>query len=712
MNLGPISPNFFTAHQAHPPALRKLIGEGKFNGDAAAGGVAPTPPPPCPSTSPSPTSPRHPATYWGVATAPERWPEAMSGPAPNPPPPAAARGVPAPSSVAAREAAPSASAAPGAALDPSSAASEPPPATTQRGEHDQGAYPSHVPKVGMIFDTEKKAYDFYNSYARSVGFSIRKCHTKMRADGTLCSKYLVCSNEGQPAAKQRASTRSDCKARVQFNISREGLWIVQKVVLAHNHFLVSPDKSHMLRSQRREPDSDQQIMIQMRKEGITAEDIRKFLKQCSRGAENVHLLRTDSEKNYLQPSYAQTLLDYLKNKQSKNPSFFYATQLDDNGRIANFFWTDGQAIVDYACFGDVVSFDTTLMGKKFEMPFAPFMGINHHRQIIIFGAALLYDESSESFLWLFQTFLTAMSWKKPATIFTDQSAEISNAARLVFSNSSHRLCLRHICHSVDKHLSNEICNHPQFLSDFKKCLYEESSTVCFDTRWKELISAYNLEGNTWMKNLYALREKWAAVCCRDSFHGNIMSIQNNEVTDNAFKKFRRQLCLPDFLEEYDEFLTTLRQNELESDYKSRHTKPVPYIPDLPMLRTASESYTRNVHADFEEEFKKLFTLSCSLLSQYGTISTYKLIPLNSEEAAYAVFNSADITVSCSCKKYECTGMLCKHALRVLNYSNIFTLPSHYIFKRWTKDAKAQLFCCRNSVQSDNESLVSRCFLEF
>ncbi|XP_062221242.1 protein FAR1-RELATED SEQUENCE 5-like [Phragmites australis] len=380
----------------------------------------------------------------------------------------------------------------------------------------------------MTFDTEKEAYDFHNSYARSVGFSIRKCHTKMRADGTLCCKYFVCSNEGQPAAKQRASTRSDCKARVQFNISREGIWTVQKVELDHNHFLVSPDKAHMLRSQRRLLESDQQIMSQMRKKGITTADIRRVLQQGSAGAENVHLLKKDSEKKYLQPSYAQALLEYLKNKQSENPSFFYAVQLDDDGRIANFFWTDGQAIVDYACFGDVVSFDTTFKRNRSEMPFSPFVGTNHHKQTIIFGAALIYDEFSESFPWLFQTFLTAMSGKQPATIFTDQSSEISKAIGLVFSNSSHCLCLRHICHNVVKHLSNGICNHPQFLSDFKKCVYEKRSIVCFDLKWKELVSAYNLQGNTWMKNLSALREKWAAVYCHDSFYADMISIQNNE----------------------------------------------------------------------------------------------------------------------------------------------------------------------------------------
>jgi hypothetical protein len=43
------------------------------------------------------------------------------------------------------------------------------------------------------------------------------------------------------------------------------------------------------------------------------------------------------------------------------------------------------------------------------MPFAPLLGTNHHKHTIIFGAALLFNETIESFVWLFQTFLTAMS---------------------------------------------------------------------------------------------------------------------------------------------------------------------------------------------------------------------------------------------------------------------------------------------------------------
>jgi zinc finger SWIM domain-containing protein 3 len=74
-----------------------------------------------------------------------------------------------------------------------------------------------------------------------------------------------------------------------------------------------------------------------------------------------------------------------------------------DGRIANFFWADDQFIMNYACICDAVSFDTTFQTNKFEMPFAPLLGTNHHKQTINFGAALLFNETIESFVWLFVT---------------------------------------------------------------------------------------------------------------------------------------------------------------------------------------------------------------------------------------------------------------------------------------------------------------------
>ena len=85
----------------------------------------------------------------------------------------------------------------------------------------------------MTFQSEDDAYSFYNSYAGSKGFSLSKIHLKRRRDGTLSNRYMVCS----------AATKKNCPARVQFYISRQGIWNIQKVVLNHNHVLVTPDES-------------------------------------------------------------------------------------------------------------------------------------------------------------------------------------------------------------------------------------------------------------------------------------------------------------------------------------------------------------------------------------------------------------------------------------------------------------------------------------
>jgi len=48
-------------------------------------------------------------------------------------------------------------------------------------------------------------------------------------------------------------------------------------------------------------------------------------------------------------------------------------------------------------FGDVVSFDTTYLTNKYDMRFAPFVGVNHHGQSILLGCGLLSLEDTSTF---------------------------------------------------------------------------------------------------------------------------------------------------------------------------------------------------------------------------------------------------------------------------------------------------------------------------
>ncbi|KAI3929342.1 hypothetical protein MKX01_006578, partial [Papaver californicum] len=46
------------------------------------------------------------------------------------------------------------------------------------------------PKIGVEFDLEQMAYNYYNHYARGVGFSIQKDSTTHRKDKTISIRVL------------------------------------------------------------------------------------------------------------------------------------------------------------------------------------------------------------------------------------------------------------------------------------------------------------------------------------------------------------------------------------------------------------------------------------------------------------------------------------------------------------------------------------------
>jgi len=74
---------------------------------------------------------------------------------------------------------------------------------------------------------------------------------------------------------------------------------------------------------------------------------------------------------------------------------------------------------DYVLFGDLVLFDTTYRTNKYDMICAPFVGMNHHSNNVMFGCGFLMNEKIVSFVWLFKTFLKSMGGKHPITVMTD-----------------------------------------------------------------------------------------------------------------------------------------------------------------------------------------------------------------------------------------------------------------------------------------------------
>ena len=81
--------------------------------------------------------------------------------------------------------------------------------------------------------------------------------------------------------------------------------------------------------------------------------------------------------------------------------------------------------------------------NKWGLSCAPFTGINLHKKTVIFAYDFMLDETTESFVQLFKTFLKEMGDRHPITIFTDQALAVSNAINKYFQ-ISYIACVRGI----------------------------------------------------------------------------------------------------------------------------------------------------------------------------------------------------------------------------------------------------------------------------
>jgi hypothetical protein len=151
--------------------------------------------------------------------------------------------------------------------------------------------------------------------------------------------------------------------------------------------------------------------------------------------------------------------------------------------------------------------------------------------------------------------------------------------------------------------------------------------------------------------------------------------QRSEGMNNVFKKrFRKKFGISELLVECDKVSTSLRENELDEDFQSLIKIPVNYISNLPLLKIATESYTRRMYAKFEVEFRKQHEYSCKLSQTEGSISTFIVTHMHSDYGAIIVFNIADMATTCSGRMFESIGMYTNFKIEFwLSYISLTTI---------------------------------------
>ncbi|KAM2096332.1 hypothetical protein ACFX1R_019993 [Malus domestica] len=396
--------------------------------------------------------------------------------------------------------------------------------------------------------------------------------------------------------------------------------------------------------------------------GIRTTNTYSYLAEEAGGSQNVGFTQRDcynvvnKEKMVMfEAGDAQSLINLFKHKQAEDHMFFYIVQVDQENRMTNFFWKDGRSRLDYECFGDVVVFDTTYRTNRYNMICAPFFGVNHHWKNVLFGCAFLLDEKTETFTWLFDTFFESMGGQKPKTIFTYQCQAMANGIEKVFSGST----------------------------------------------WDELVAEVNLTGCSRMCSrmnmLYALRAKWCPAFSHDTFTCRIQSSQRSESTNNVFHQIStKTMRLIEFVHHYDKQAAKMCTSESEESYRCNQGLPSRVAQRSGILKHVATVYTRKMFKIFEKEFLNSLAVTMHEYESCGTIHSFELNEEGHTRVYLVQLNSSDGTISCSCKMYESMGLLCHHALRVLNVKSWTEIPSQHILKRWTKDAKKGLHANEHS----------------
>jgi hypothetical protein len=249
---------------------------------------------------------------------------------------------------------------------------------------------------------------------------------------------------------------------------------------------------------------------------------------------------------------AEHVRRYFQERRESDPYFYFAIDRDEVGRAVNFFWVDSRARLEYAKFGDAVTFDTTYRTNMYKMPFAIFTGVNNHHQSILLGCALLENETESTFVWLFEHWLQAMVGKAPISIITDQDRAMRPAIVKVLPTTRHRYCIWHIKKKCGEKLGHIYFKKSTFKKTFKKCIFFTYTPVKFEEAWAAMIQEYGLEENKWLMELYEIREMWIPTYCRVTFFAGMNTTQRSESMNEFFNAFVSiRSSLRKFVEGYD-----------------------------------------------------------------------------------------------------------------------------------------------------------------
>ncbi|KAF8392623.1 hypothetical protein HHK36_022971 [Tetracentron sinense] len=557
-----------------------------------------------------------------------------------------------------------------------------------------------VPFIGQRFVSQDAAYEFYCSFAKQCGFSIRRHRTRGK-DGVgrgITRRDFTCHRGGYPQIKpsedgkmqrNRKSSRCGCQAymrivkRADFDVPE---WRITGFGNIHNHELLKSNEVRLLPAYCTISSDDKSRICMFAKAGMSVRQMLRLM-ELEKGIKLGCLPFTEIDVRNLLQSFrnvdrdndAIDLLAMCKNIKDEDPNFKYDFKVDAHNRLEHIAWSYAPSVQLYEAFGDAVVFDTTHRLDAYDMLLGIWIGVDNHGMNCFFGCVLLRDENMQSFSWALKAFLGFMKGKSPQTILTDQNMWLKEAISIEMPNTKHAFCIWHIIAKFSEWFSVLLESHyDNWKAEFHR-LYNLDMVEDFEVGWREMVNTYGLHGNKHIISLYALRTFWALPFLKNYFFAGMTSTFQSEAI-NAF--IQRILSAQSQLHHFVEQVAVVVDFKDQAGAKQKMQRKLHKV----CLKTGSpiESHAATVLTPYAfgklQEELVLAPQYASLLVDEGCFHVRHHTQMDG--GCKVIWVPREDLISCSCYQFEFSGILCRHVLRVLSTNNCFHIPDQYLPNRW------------------------------
>lgn len=553
------------------------------------------------------------------------------------------------------------------------------------------------PETGNTFESLDALFEYYREYGRQEGFGVKKKTSRPSPCGKLKFFSFSCSRAGKSVSHKQnfltpnPLTRIQCKARVNATMFEDGRCKINSVSLVHNHEL-SPSKSQFYSCNKGK-------LVGVRRKIAPIDQPGVFVINNHRPApiNKVELQESDNTSRLENGSWlrfragdARAIQDYFSRMQVRNSNFFHLMDMDDEARIKNVFWADARSRAMYDDFGDVITLDTTYLSNKYNTPLVTLTGVNHHGQPILLGCALLSNNDTVTFTWLFKAWLVCMSGRSPNAIITDDHEPITKAIDTVFPETRHRWCLSEVMKTLVKRLQNfTACE--EIKTALQGAICDSLTKREFEESWERITKDFGLVDSPWLSGLYNERHRWVPSFLKDAFWAGLSTTQRDETPILFFEgRVNSKTTMKQFVEDYDKAMRNKVEKEHLADFQCFSTW-IPCVTLFEIEKQFQVAYTNAKFKEFQKELTGKLYCEVSALDTKGRIFDVSEVVFageNRKQVHFEVgFESESSEVRCSCGLFEFRGILCKHAISVLMKMEIINVPEKYILPRWRKDLK-------------------------